>query len=94
MTSAPASGWPAVLAAVLAVTVLAAADAGLGRTTGVRPSSKRRGSPCPPDFLDWRRVRPAARSRGLMNSSMPKLSSASEVPRKATASPGGMYHHQ
>ena len=41
-----------------------------------------------------RLVSPADRSRGLMNSSMPKLSSARAVPSSATASPGGMYHHQ
>ncbi len=62
-------------------------------STGVRPSWGRRGSPArraarretPPD--------PAPRSRGLTNSSIPKLSSASPVPNNPTASPGGRNHH-
>ena len=44
--------------------------------------------------LARRRDSPAARSRGLMNSSMPKFSSASEVPSRATSRPAGTYHHQ
>src|SRR5205823_8521186 len=76
----------------------AAADHGCSpsrrRTTGVTPSLNWRGTG-PTAYLFTRlRVRPAARSRGLMNSSMPKLSSASAVPRKATARPGGSHHHQ
>ncbi len=40
------------------------------------------------------RVRPPVRSRGLTNSSMPKLISASAVPSSAMASPAGTNHHQ
>src|SRR5882672_9262015 len=37
---------------------------------------------------------PAWRSRGLMNSSMPKLTNDSAVPMSAIASPAGTNHHQ
>src|ERR1700729_951190 len=61
-------------------------------STGVRPSTGRPGSPA------RRARRPAMppeppRSRGLTNSSIPKLSSASPVPNSPTASPGGTNHH-
>src|SRR5207248_11369231 len=38
-------------------------------------------------------VKPAMRSRGLMNSSRPKLRRASPVPSAATQTPGGAHHH-
>src|SRR4029077_6898050 len=46
-----------------------------------------------PAFRAALRVKPAARSRGLMNSSMPKFSSARPVPRTAMRMPGGAHHH-
>ena len=46
-----------------------------------------------PAFAAARRDSPALRSRGLMNSSMPKLRSARPVPSKATQMPGGAHHH-
>src|SRR5207249_8504046 len=60
------------------------------RTIGVTPSVGRR--------LTWavlaaRRERPAARSLGLMSSSMPKLRRARPVPSSATQTPGGAHHH-
>ena len=58
--------------------------------TGVKPSVERRLMPA---FFAVRRERPAARSRGLMNSSMPKLSNARPVPSRAMQIPGGAHHH-
>src|SRR5579875_3182451 len=57
-----------------------------GRSTRVRPwlFDARR---------TLRRDSPPARSRGLMNSSMPKFTRASPVPSRAMHSPGGTYHH-
>src|SRR5436305_1439731 len=49
--------------------------------------------PLVPAFLAARAVRPALRSFGLMNSSIPKLMSASPVPSIATQIPGGAHHH-
>src|ERR1700687_3249583 len=59
-------------------------------TTGVMQSVGRRLMPA---FRAALRDRPAARRRGLMNSSMPKLSSARPVPSMAMKRPGGPHHH-
>jgi hypothetical protein len=40
------------------------------------------------------RLSPAARSRGLMNSSMPKFSITRARMSRAMARPGGAHHHQ
>ena len=60
------------------------------RATGVNPSWGRRDRPV---SLAALRDSPAARRRGLMNSSMPKLISARLVPSSAMQTPAGMYHH-
>src|SRR5258708_19435361 len=65
-------------------------DAGLMFATGVTPTAD---PSLIPAFLAARAVSPAVRSRGLMNSSIPKLSRASPVPSNATQIPGGAHHH-
>src|SRR2546423_2272945 len=71
---------------VAAVFTLAA---GRALTTGVIPKTGLRLSPA----FRARLESPAVRSRGLMNSSIPKLRSARPVPSRATKRPGGAHHH-
>ena len=61
-----------------------------GRTV-VKP---RRGRAGMPNLRATLRESPPMRSRGLMNSSMPKLTSAKPVPTRAMQMPGGTHHHQ
>ena len=61
-----------------------------GASTGVKPTRIR--TVWPEAVLTL--VLPALRSRGLTNSSMPKLISDSAVPRNAMARPAGTNHHQ
>src|SRR5690242_17203710 len=60
------------------------------RITGVSPSVV---LTCAPALRAAFADRPEVRSRGLMNSSMPKFTSARPVPRSATQIPGGAHHH-
>src|SRR5260370_7678973 len=60
------------------------------RMTGVTPSVV---LVLIPAFLAAFAVSPAVRSRGLMNSSIPKLMRARPVPSAATHMPGGAHHH-
>ena len=57
----------------------------------MKPRRTRRGRP---RRRRWRAVSPDSRRRGLMNSSMPKFSSARPVPTRAMHMPGGtnQYH--
>src|SRR5260370_27090940 len=60
------------------------------RMTGVTPSVV---LVLIPAFRAAFAVSPAVRSRGLMNSSIPKLMRARPVPSAATHMPGGAHHH-
>src|SRR5690349_14284552 len=61
-----------------------------GASTGVKPIRMRTVCPDAVLILDL----PMLRSRGLTNSSMPKLTRDNAVPSSAIASPAGTNHHQ
>src|SRR5690242_12937648 len=71
--------------------MLAATPAGATlRVTGVRPNVV---LTCAPALRAALADSPAVRSRGLMNSSIPKFTRARPVPSSATQMPGGAHHH-